>query len=89
MCSVGCQPHKSGDLHGQATKLPLGELMEAEKAFWEYWKKRWPFTSCNEKTLSLSANFRNTKEAFLAGWEAKGNAQQEVQTDSAEPRSLT
>ena len=58
--------------------------MDAEKAFWQYWEKRWPFTSRNEKVLSLSANFRNTKEAFLAGWEANGNAQQQLQ-----PGSLT
>lgn len=48
-----------------------GGCMTAEKAFWEYWDKRFQFTSRNEKVLSLSANFRNTKEAFLAGWEAK------------------
>jgi hypothetical protein len=48
--------------------------LDAEKAFWQYWEKRWPFTSRNEKVLSLSANFRNTKEAFLAGWEANGLA---------------
>ena len=49
--------------------------MDAEKAFWKYWEKRWPFASSNEKVLSLSANFRETKAAFLAGWE-KGKAQQ-------------
>ena len=52
------------------------ESRAAEKAFWQYWEKRWPFTSRNEKVLSLSANFRSTKEAFLAGWEAKDKAQQ-------------
>jgi hypothetical protein len=58
--------------------------MDAEKAFWQFWEKRWQFTSSNEKVLSLSANFRNTKEAFLAGWEANGNAQQALQPDSTQ-----
>lgn len=42
---------------------------EAEKAFWSYWKKRWPFATENKKILELSANYKGTKEAYLAGWE--------------------
>jgi len=53
--------------------------MNAEKTFWQYWRKRWPFISSNEKVLLLSANFINTKEAFIAGWESNGNAQQQDQ----------
>lgn len=62
--------------------IEMPSCQEEEKAFWQYWEKRWPFTSRNEKVLSLSVNFRNTKEAFLAGWEANGNAQQQLQPDS-------
>ena len=54
------------------TEPTESECFESEKAFWQYWEKRWPFSSRNKKVLSLSAKFRNTKEAFLAGWEANG-----------------
>ena len=64
-------------------KGAIGGCMDAEKAFLQFWGKRWPFTSSNEKVLSLSANFRNTKEAFLAGWEASAkNTEQQIQADS-------
>ena len=62
----------------------IGGCMDAEKSFWQFWEKRWSFTSSNEKVLSLSANFRNTKEAFLAGWEASGNTEQANQPDKKE-----
>jgi len=42
-----------------------------EEAFWVYWRGRWPFSNCDEKVLSVSANFRETRAAFFAGWEAK------------------
>ena len=43
--------------------------MEKEKAFWEYWRKWWPYASLDEKTLQLSANYIETRKAFFAGYE--------------------
>lgn len=39
-------------------------------AFSEFWKRRWPNTTENEKTLDLSAHYRGCREAFAAGYDA-------------------
>ena len=44
-----------------------------EQSFWDYWRQRWPSSNCNKKVLTLSANFRETRAAFNAGWLAKEN----------------
>lgn len=46
--------------------------MSPEKAFWQYWKKRWPNTSTDERKLVNSANYQETRAAFLAGFESGG-----------------
>jgi len=38
-----------------------------ESAFFDYWKQRWPGVSCDENKLALSANYKNTRHAFMAG----------------------
>jgi len=38
--------------------------------FWKYWKKRWTNASCDENKLRPSANYQETRAAFMAGYEA-------------------
>ena len=43
-------------------------MKQVEETFWMYWKKRWPFATENKKILELSANYKSSKEAYIAGW---------------------
>ena len=38
--------------------------------FWKYWKRRWPNASSDENKLRNSANYQETRAAFLAGYQA-------------------
>lgn len=77
---MDCQPHKSGDLHGQATKLPLEIIVEEVNLTDCFDAKVWAKEFCKLNTASdegtMISWFAN---AIMAGYdyakrEAKGNA---------------
>lgn len=53
--------------------------------FWKYWKQRWPNASTNEASLRVSANYQETRAAFIAGYQA---AEQSRALDGATPEGF-
>ena len=85
LCWADCQPHKSGDLHGQATKLPLEVIVKEVDLVGCFDAQVWAKEFCKRNTASDEGTmigwFAN---AIMAGYdhakrEANGNAQQQVQ----------
>ena len=52
--------------------------MTKDELFSAYWDIRWPNTTKNKALLETSANYRNTKDAFMAGIGSSGSVECET-----------